>query len=107
MIMLLGEISSNALVDYQRVVRDTINAIGYDDSSKGCLIDVKANCLIHLHYTCILCIVAAQKLLSGIRDTYHFCCTKLLVIIGTDIYLPVRLLYCVHDNIRTKSVRLS
>lgn len=33
--MLLGEISSNALVDYQKVVRDTIHAIGYDDSSKG------------------------------------------------------------------------
>ncbi|NXS05213.1 METK2 synthase, partial [Oxylabes madagascariensis] len=35
MILLAGEITSRANVDYQRVVRDTIRHIGYDDSSKG------------------------------------------------------------------------
>lgn len=35
MILLAGEVTSHAVVDYQKVVRDTIRQIGYDDSSKG------------------------------------------------------------------------
>jgi len=35
MIMVFGEISTKAQVDYQKVIRDTIKEIGYDDSSKG------------------------------------------------------------------------
>jgi len=35
MVMLVGEINSTGQIDYQKVVRDTIKHIGYDDSAKG------------------------------------------------------------------------
>ncbi|KAJ1953989.1 methionine adenosyltransferase sam2 [Dispira parvispora] len=35
MVMVLGEISTKATLDYQRIIRETIRDIGYDDSSKG------------------------------------------------------------------------
>ncbi|MGK0290319.1 MAG: S-adenosylmethionine synthetase [bacterium] len=35
LVVLAGEITSNAQVDFQKIVRDTIKKIGYDDSRKG------------------------------------------------------------------------
>ena len=35
MILLFGEITTSARLDIQKIVRDTIKRIGYDDSRKG------------------------------------------------------------------------
>jgi S-adenosylmethionine synthetase len=35
MVLLLGEITTTAKLDYQKIVRDTIKSIGFDDSKKG------------------------------------------------------------------------
>ena len=34
-VLVTGEITTKAVLDYQKIVRDTIREIGYDDSSKG------------------------------------------------------------------------
>lgn len=35
MVMVLGEISTQAKIDFQQVIRDCIQQIGYDESNKG------------------------------------------------------------------------
>lgn len=35
MIMLLGQVSTKARIDYQQIVRETVKHIGYDDAVKG------------------------------------------------------------------------
>jgi len=34
-VMLLGEITTNAFVDFDKLAREVVNDIGFDDSSKG------------------------------------------------------------------------
>ena len=63
MIMLLGEISSTAKVNYQQVVRETVKNIGYDDTAKGS--DACSN--KHECY-CAVCCVAKPFLSSHLSN---------------------------------------
>ena len=52
--MICGEITSKAEVDYQKVVRQAVKHIGYDDSSKGRLYRVLDKCALLLPKSFIL-----------------------------------------------------
>ncbi|KAG0428938.1 hypothetical protein HPB47_024117, partial [Ixodes persulcatus] len=72
MILLAGEITSVHTIDYQRVVRDTIKEIGYDDSSKGAnngcfkIIKRKKN-----YKTCNVVITIEQQAQEIARGVHH------------------------------------
>ena len=62
--MVLGEISTQAKIDFQQVVRDCIQQIGYDESNKGVpggggggwgswLLQVAATCDDFLWFECV------------------------------------------------------
>ena len=72
MVLVCGEITSNAVVDYQKVIRETIKSIGYDDSSKGSSLTVgrfwlqhRSQCLPHLsgfdYKTCNVLVALEQQ----------------------------------------------
>jgi len=59
LVMVFGEITTRANVDYERVVRDTVKAIGYDDDSKG------------LDYKTMRVIVAIEEQSPDIAQAVH------------------------------------
>ena len=54
MVMVVGEVTSSAHIDYQSVIRDTIKRIGYDNADKG---NHQLHCSLFFLYNYILFIL--------------------------------------------------
>ncbi|VDM96830.1 unnamed protein product [Thelazia callipaeda] len=72
MLMLCGEITSNAKVDYYQIVRDTVQQIGFDDISKGLLfLEIDREPFTSFDYKTCNVLIALEQQASEIAAGVH------------------------------------